>query len=243
MAVKSDPQGCSAALAFPRQMRLRRHRCLEAGSSPSRTEEVHAERQTLADQFATRLRFAEHIRRTAEEATALTGEDIPVDRTARTASDCSSRKWSGCATKPSGTVQGLSSMGRRSTTRFPLSSENAQEMGISQRSGASRCVARFLCFASGFPNGGRLNRVNALSRSHCVGRNYRSARSERQMSASGDRHAHRRHSGGCCRCGRRGIDADSMLGIGRDDMEIAWYDEGTPDEQTVGSGFDILSHF
>ena len=33
------------------------------------------------------------------------------------------------------------------------------------------------------------------------------------------------------------------LGIGREDMEMAWYDAGLPDEQTVGSGFDLLSHF
>jgi hypothetical protein len=33
------------------------------------------------------------------------------------------------------------------------------------------------------------------------------------------------------------------LGLTAEEVEVAWYDEGTPDERTVASGFDLLSHF
>jgi hypothetical protein len=33
------------------------------------------------------------------------------------------------------------------------------------------------------------------------------------------------------------------LGLTREEVEVAWYDEGTPDERTIASGFDLLSHF
>lgn len=33
------------------------------------------------------------------------------------------------------------------------------------------------------------------------------------------------------------------LGLTREELEIAWYEEGTPNEQTVGSSFDLLSRF
>jgi hypothetical protein len=33
------------------------------------------------------------------------------------------------------------------------------------------------------------------------------------------------------------------LGLTREELEVAWYDEGTPDEQTIHSGFDLLSRF
>jgi hypothetical protein len=32
------------------------------------------------------------------------------------------------------------------------------------------------------------------------------------------------------------------LGLTSEEVEVAWYDEGIPDEQTVASGFDSLSH-
>jgi hypothetical protein len=33
------------------------------------------------------------------------------------------------------------------------------------------------------------------------------------------------------------------LGLTGEELEVAWYDEGTPDERTITSGFDLLSHF
>jgi hypothetical protein len=33
------------------------------------------------------------------------------------------------------------------------------------------------------------------------------------------------------------------LGLAHEELEVAWYDEGTPDEWTIASGFDLLSHF
>jgi hypothetical protein len=35
----------------------------------------------------------------------------------------------------------------------------------------------------------------------------------------------------------------ASLGLAREELEIVWYDEGAFDEQTIGSGFDSLSHF
>ncbi len=31
------------------------------------------------------------------------------------------------------------------------------------------------------------------------------------------------------------------LGLTREELEVAWYDEGTPDEETMDTGFDLLS--
>jgi hypothetical protein len=33
------------------------------------------------------------------------------------------------------------------------------------------------------------------------------------------------------------------LGLLREELEVAWYDEGSPDEQTIQTGFDLLSRF
>jgi hypothetical protein len=33
------------------------------------------------------------------------------------------------------------------------------------------------------------------------------------------------------------------LGLTGEELEVAWYEDGVPDEQTIGSGFDSLSHF
>src|SRR5205814_8832893 len=33
------------------------------------------------------------------------------------------------------------------------------------------------------------------------------------------------------------------LGLTREELEVAWYDRGTPDEQTMASGFDLFSRF
>jgi hypothetical protein len=33
------------------------------------------------------------------------------------------------------------------------------------------------------------------------------------------------------------------LGLTCEELEVAWYDEGTPDERSIASGFDLLSHF
>jgi hypothetical protein len=33
------------------------------------------------------------------------------------------------------------------------------------------------------------------------------------------------------------------LGLTREELEVAWYHEGTPDEKTISSGFDLLSRF
>jgi hypothetical protein len=33
------------------------------------------------------------------------------------------------------------------------------------------------------------------------------------------------------------------LGLTREELEVAWYDDGSPDEKTIETGFDLLSHF
>jgi hypothetical protein len=33
------------------------------------------------------------------------------------------------------------------------------------------------------------------------------------------------------------------LGLTSEELEVGWYDEGSPDEHTIDSGFDLLSRF
>jgi hypothetical protein len=33
------------------------------------------------------------------------------------------------------------------------------------------------------------------------------------------------------------------LGLTREELEVAWYEDGSPDEKTICSSFDLLSRF